>query len=160
MTRRPYRATHGMTSTLEQMPGWERQAIEIIDCRTRDDSGRNVSSCDSHCGVFGFAADQEVSVTFQQFRHVCCRRSKKSHPHVWILALRLLRPIQFVPVIDERTQRKSHVAFNHFICRDADLVSCIFENGGQIAGMNTLNILKKFADTFEPSRRERETAKS
>src|SRR5262245_65447306 len=57
-----YRATHGMTASVEQMPSRKGQAVQIIDRRTCKCSRGNFAGSNSQGRLFGFPPDQEISV--------------------------------------------------------------------------------------------------
>src|SRR5262245_6775149 len=96
----------------------------------------------------------------QQVRHVRGGRAEKSYLHFRVLPLHVSHPLHLVSIIHQRTQDQRDVSRNYCASSSADIVSCIFEYCGQIAGMNTRNILKEFADTLDPASSERKTAKS
>src|SRR5437867_4885225 len=149
-----------MMAAGEQMPRRKGQAIQIIDCRTRKYSRRNFSGRDSHGRLFWFPFDEEVGMSLQEFRHMSRGRSKESHSNIGIMPLGVLHPLDFVFVINQRTEDKSDVALNQFFSGNSDIVSGFFENRRQICGMNAGHILEEFSGAFDPARRPRKTAKS
>src|SRR5205823_14482777 len=99
MPRFSDRAAHRMTAAIEEMPRREWQAVQIVDGRTCQDSGRYFSRRDSHRRLLGFSLDDEVGMVLQQFGHVSCRRTEESDTHA-VYSPGFVRPFNFVFVID------------------------------------------------------------
>src|SRR5437764_13783918 len=74
------RTPNRVTPSMEQVPGGERQTIQIVNCKTGEGPRWNLSGGDPHCGLLGLAFDDEVGVILQKFRRLCRRRSEKSNP--------------------------------------------------------------------------------
>ena len=93
--------------------------------------------------------DDEISVTFQEFRHMCGGRSEKSDTHSESLP-GLFGPFHLMSVIDEGTQNKREISFENAVPRNSHLMAGLGKNRGQIAGMDTRHILIELAGSFDP----------
>src|SRR5262249_40228957 len=63
-----------------------------------------------------------------------------------------LRPFDFMPVVDERTQDEPDVAIDIFFVRNADVVARLFKNCREIPRMDAGYILKQPSCSLYPSR--------
>src|SRR2546427_11560672 len=99
------------TALIEQMPRRKGQAIQIIDGRTGHHARRYLSSGNSNCSLLGLSFYDEIRMILKKFRHVRCRRSEETHAHP-IAPFGFLSPLDFVPVVHERTQDKCNIAID------------------------------------------------
>src|SRR5438094_1104913 len=139
------------------MPCRKGQAVQVIDCRARQDSRRDLSCGNAHCSLLRLALDEEVGVIFKKLRHMCRRSTEEADAHA-ISPLRFLGPFDFMTVIDKGTQDERDVPVDKLVTRHTNVVARLFENGSQIAGMNAGDVLKKSSSTFDPTRCPRKSA--
>src|SRR6185436_10057509 len=68
-------------------------------------------------------------------------------------------PLDFVTIVDERTQNQRDIAICKLFLGNSNFVSCFFKNCSQIANMNARNILKESSDPLHPACGPRESLK-
>ena len=114
---------------MEEIPRRKGQAVQIVNRRTRHNALRHLSRGDSHCGLLGFPFYDEIGMALKKFGHMCGGSSEEAYPHAMSF-FGLLGPLDFVAVIDQRTEDKCYVTIDKLISCDPNLVPSILENGG------------------------------
>ncbi len=132
------------TPHLHLIPARERQRIEIGNRGTQDQSVGIFACCDLKRGRFGLAADYEIAGAIEEFRQVRSGLAKKTDPYS--APARLLGPLTFMLVINQRSQHQREIAVHRPIVSGVYyFVTGSRKDGSQITDMNAGDVLSNAA---------------